>query len=324
MTSKALRLQAAASCTLTESARLPFRFTPFAFAVALILLLPAGGVAAESSGAAKTSAQLQAACDKGDGQACYDLGLRYQKGQGVAKNPDRAVALYERSCAIGDAGNCWYLGTVYEDGGFGLVTPDVNRAAGYYRKGCDKADGDACFSLGLLYKTGKGVPYDPAAAAAFIRKGCVALASGFCEDSGGFAVAMSGLGPPARPPASPARAAPAARSTSAQNKPATSSASAPPVQTSGGATGAAPPRTYPPIDPNSTLGRGIRLYYDLEYQRAWPILLEATRADPQDARGFAYLGAAYHRLGMRPESEAARDRALALDPGILSNPAFKF
>ena len=144
-----------------------------------------------------------ASCDKGGGDACYDLGQRYKKGDGVARDPARAVALFERSGDTGYAGNCWYLGSVYERGGFGLVAPDVNRAASLHRKGCDREGGNSCFSLGLL--------------------GWVDLASGFCEDAG----------------------------------------------------------------------------------------------------GFAYLGAAYRWLGMQVESDAARDRILALDPGILNNPVFK-
>jgi hypothetical protein len=187
-------------------------------AIALTLLHPGSLTAAQPNQPAKALAQLQAACDKGDGQACYDLGTRYEQGDGVAKNADRAVTLYERSCEIGYAGNCWYLGTIYEDGGFGLVAPNVSRAAALYRKGCDRGDGNACFSLGLLYKAGKGVPRNPAAAAAFIRKGCVDLASGVCEDSGGLAVHMTGLGAMARPqasaPSSPTAPAPASRSVS--------------------------------------------------------------------------------------------------------------
>lgn len=192
-------------------------------AIALTLLHPRSLTAAQPNQPTNAPAQLQAACDKGDGQACYDLGTRYEEGDGVAKNADRAVTLYERSCEIGDAGNCWYLGTVYEDGGFGLVAPNVNRAAALYRKGCERGDGNACFSLGLLYKAGKGVPRNPAAAAAFIRKGCVDLASGVCEDSGGLAVHMMGLGATARPqastPSSPTAPAQAAQTAAARSVP---------------------------------------------------------------------------------------------------------
>ena len=81
----------------------------------------------------------------------------------------------------------------------------------------------------------------------------------------------------------------------------------------------APPqaRTYPPVDPRSTLGRGIRLYLDVEYQQAVPVLIQATKENPSDPRGFAYLAAAYFKLGVTREFEAARDRAVALDPGIM-------
>ncbi|HEY0649178.1 hypothetical protein [Phenylobacterium sp.] len=70
---------------------------------------------------------------------------------------------------------------------------------------------------------------------------------------------------------------------------------------------AAPPpaRSYPSIDPRSPLGRCIALYLDVEYQPALPLLTEATRVDPGDPRGFAYLAAAYYKLGLTRKFEAA-------------------
>lgn len=76
-------------------------------------------------------------------------------------------------------------------------------------------------------------------------------------------------------------------------------------------------RTYPPLDPRSALGRGIALYEDTELQRSLPVLVEASKIDPNDGRSFTYLWAAYHILGMNAEAEAARERAQALDPGFL-------
>ena len=43
-----------------------------------------------------------------------------------------------------------------------------------------------------------------------------------------------------------------------------------------------------------------------------PVLLQDTVQD-----WFAFLGAAYYILGLQRESDAARERALALDPGVL-------
>jgi len=101
---------------------------------------------------------------------------------------------------------------------------------------------------------------------------------------------------------------------SARANPGPSTATAPAASRT---SAAAAPIGYPPIDPRSALGRGIALYLDGEYQQALPVLSEATQAAPNDARGFAFLGAAYYILGLQRESDAARERALALDPGVL-------
>ena len=98
------------------------------------------------------------------------------------------------------------------------------------------------------------------------------------------------------------RAGPASAGASAQPRPAPT---------------ASAPRVYPTIEPRSALGRGIALYRDGDLQQSLSFLAEATRASPGDPRGYAYLGAAYYKLGMTAESNAARDRALALDPNIL-------
>lgn len=98
-------------------------------------------------------------------------------------------------------------------------------------------------------------------------------------------------------------------------QPAPAAAARPATPAAPAATG---PRAYPPIDARSPLGRGIALYRQTELQQSLPHLIEATRLDPQDARGFAYLCAAYYMLSVHSESEAACERARALDLGILA------
>ena len=41
----------------------------------------------------------QKGCDLGDGKSCSRLGTQYDKGDGVAKNPAKAVENWERACA---------------------------------------------------------------------------------------------------------------------------------------------------------------------------------------------------------------------------------
>jgi hypothetical protein len=53
--------------------------------------------------------QNQMACDAGDARACAVLGVMNENGDGVSKDQDRALELYERACAGGYAWGCQQL-----------------------------------------------------------------------------------------------------------------------------------------------------------------------------------------------------------------------
>ncbi len=81
------------------------------------------------------------------------------------------------------------------------------------------------------------------------------------------------------------------------------------------ATPSAPVRsTSKPIDPNSPLGRGVRLHGEKEFQPALQQLLVAAQSDPKDPRVHVYLADTYRWLGMDAESNQAAERARQLDP----------
>jgi TPR repeat protein len=46
------------------------------------------------------------ACERGFVSACYELAVLHEKGVGVARDPERAFALYKQACAGGDARGC--------------------------------------------------------------------------------------------------------------------------------------------------------------------------------------------------------------------------
>lgn len=53
---------------------------------------------------------LQRACDDGNADSCYLLGLQYRSGRGVKRDPKRAAALFNKACDAGHAGSCTSLG----------------------------------------------------------------------------------------------------------------------------------------------------------------------------------------------------------------------
>ena len=69
-----------------------------------------------------------------------------------------------------------------------------------------------------------------------------------------------------------------------------------------------------PIDPNSPLGRGVRLHGEKDFQPALQQMLIAAQTDPNDPRVYVYLADTYGWLGMDAESNQAAERARRLDP----------
>lgn len=70
-------------------------------------------------------------CDRGGLYACLEYAKAYEFGLGVGRNINSAVALYERSCAFGQANGvafgCYYAARIWQEGREG-VEPDPVRA----------------------------------------------------------------------------------------------------------------------------------------------------------------------------------------------------
>src|SRR5262249_735979 len=134
--------------------------------------------------------------------ACVNLGRLYRDGRGVAKDPARAVELFEQVCARsagaagrpGDAddsdaaanedddhensaetasviaGAGSLLGAQVATGGG--VAADWDRAIELSKVGCDGGDNFGCFNLGVLYANGNGVERDETAGLAYYQRAC--------------------------------------------------------------------------------------------------------------------------------------------------------
>ena len=78
---------------------------------------------------------LKKACDSGEALGCSNLGVLYNKGQGVKQDYQKAVELLKKACDSGDAVGCYNLGILYIDGQG--VKQDFSTAKQYYGKACD-------------------------------------------------------------------------------------------------------------------------------------------------------------------------------------------
>jgi TPR repeat protein len=132
--------------------------------------------------AAQAAVLYRRGCDAGDGMGCGDLAGAYEKGQGVPKDGQAAVRLYERACAT-VPGFCIFLGKMFEEGD--VVPVDLARAATAYGHACasdEPLDELGCKYLGLMYLEGRGVRADRARAVQLLRRACERGVHSGCDD----------------------------------------------------------------------------------------------------------------------------------------------
>ncbi len=124
------------------------------------------GVKACGEGNYKGALELFERADlEGNFKAARHLGIMYEQGLGVEKDPARAAALYVRAAAAGDITASFLLGDLYRRGAG--VRKDLVRARALYEASAQRGDiiyAPAMVALGMLYEQGSGVRQDAAAA----------------------------------------------------------------------------------------------------------------------------------------------------------------
>jgi len=105
-----------------------------------------------------TQAELEAFAARGHLKANEQLGEQLLRGEGVARDVPRALALLERAARGGLGGAALTLGLAYEEGK--AVPKDPLRAFDYYRAAAAAGSAEACFNLGAAYVEGRGVKRD--------------------------------------------------------------------------------------------------------------------------------------------------------------------
>lgn len=86
------------------------------------------------------------------------LGVMYEEGIGVSKDPAESIAWFRKAADQGDSTAQKYLGDMYR-GGVG-VPADPGEAMKWYRRSAEQGDGTAQGMLGLIYERGLGVKRD--------------------------------------------------------------------------------------------------------------------------------------------------------------------
>jgi TPR repeat protein len=93
--------------------------------------------------------------ERGDSNAQNNLGVLYERGLGVDKDPIKAAGWYRQAAERGNASAQNNLGVCYEKG-LGVVR-DHKQATDWYRKGAMRGDLNAQNNLGVMYERGLGV-----------------------------------------------------------------------------------------------------------------------------------------------------------------------
>jgi TPR repeat protein len=101
---------------------------------------------------------LRPLADQGDAAAQFNLGVMYDKGQGLSQNFSEAVKWYRLSADQGLRESQCSLGNMYNLGKG--VSIDHAEAVKWYRLAADQGDTEAQEWLAPMYQRGHGVPRD--------------------------------------------------------------------------------------------------------------------------------------------------------------------
>ena len=103
--------------------------------------------------------ELQQAAAKGNHKAEAQLGEMLLRGDGIAKDEKRGVALLEKAARAGHSGAAFRIGMLLMNGESG-VAKDPARALEYFRAGAAGGEKEAFFNIGAAYGSARGVKRD--------------------------------------------------------------------------------------------------------------------------------------------------------------------
>lgn len=117
-------------------------------------------------------------CERGDARSCSVLGVMYEQGRGVERDPKRAVQLFGRACRQNNARACVSLGRMMHDGT--AARPDPLGAATMFESACHQGELDGCFLLGRVL----GASGEERRAAALLGETCNKGHAPSCDELG--------------------------------------------------------------------------------------------------------------------------------------------
>ncbi len=136
----------------------------------------------ETRGRARTDDELTRKARAGDAQAMVALGLRFERGEGVAKDEVEAVRWFKNAAESGHGSGMFNFGLALSEGRG--VEKDEVEAVRWFRRSAEAGDALGKGSLGTMLLEGRGTAKDEVEAARWLREAAAA----------GDALAMNNLG----------------------------------------------------------------------------------------------------------------------------------
>ncbi len=96
--------------------------------------------------------------EKDNADAQYNLGILYQKGLGVEKNPKAAFIWYKRASANGHTDAMYNLGIMYNKGR--VIYRSPKDATKWWKKSAELGNAEAQFNIGVEYFYGRNLGKD--------------------------------------------------------------------------------------------------------------------------------------------------------------------
>ncbi len=111
---------------------------------------------------------IRKAAEQGLAVSQNNLGVMYEKGQGVAKNEAEAVKWYRKAAEQGFSVAQQNIGVMYANGRG--ISKDDAEAVRWYRKAAEQGHAIAQLNLGVMYANGRGISKDDTEAVQWYRK----------------------------------------------------------------------------------------------------------------------------------------------------------
>jgi TPR repeat protein len=109
---------------------------------------------------AQAALWFRKAADTGNRDATFQLATMYEAGRGVPQSQEQAIIWYRKAALLGDADAQVKLGRAYMDGKG--VDKDEGEASAWFQRAADQGNFYALNRLGAMYIDGKGVHKDEA------------------------------------------------------------------------------------------------------------------------------------------------------------------